>query len=114
VASRPCRACRKALVNNRSGLCPACEPQEKTNWGKWQAVKGTAEQRGYGWRWKQVRKQALERDHYLCQECARRGVVTHATEVDHIIERSAGGTDELANLQSLCAPCHRAKTAAKR
>ena len=29
-----------------------------------------------------------------------------ATEVDHVIPRSAGGSDDVQNLQSLCKPCH--------
>lgn len=31
-------------------------------------------------------------------------------EVDHIVERVDGGTDDLGNLQMLCPNCHRAKT----
>jgi HNH endonuclease. len=34
-----------------------------------------------------------------------------AKHVDHIIPKSQGGTDDDGNLQSLCAACHRAKTA---
>jgi len=32
-------------------------------------------------------------------------------QVDHIIERADGGTDEIDNLQTLCVPCHQVKTA---
>lgn len=35
-----------------------------------------------------------------------------ATEVDHILELDAGGSNTLDNLQPLCKPCHQAKTAA--
>lgn len=31
-------------------------------------------------------------------------------ELDHIIPLIDGGTHELANMQTLCVPCHRAKT----
>lgn len=34
-----------------------------------------------------------------------------ATEIDHIIERAEGGTDDLENLQPLCNTCHKGKTA---
>jgi 5-methylcytosine-specific restriction endonuclease McrA len=35
----------------------------------------------------------------------------HAWELDHVVPLADGGTHELANLQTLCRPCHRAKTA---
>jgi 5-methylcytosine-specific restriction protein A len=34
-----------------------------------------------------------------------------ATQVDHIKAKAVGGTDEDNNLQPLCGPCHKAKTA---
>ena len=33
-----------------------------------------------------------------------------ATDVDHIIELAAGGTNTIDNVQPLCKPCHQAKT----
>lgn len=47
----------------------------------------------------------------LCVHCHAKGRVTLATEVDHIVPIHLGGSDDLANLQPLCAPCHAAKTA---
>lgn len=47
----------------------------------------------------------------LCAECDKSGRIAAAEEVDHIIPLSQGGTDELGNLQGLCKPCHKAKTA---
>ena len=46
----------------------------------------------------------------LCVECAKRGIVKAATEVDHIIPLHKGGTDDDDNLQGLCAECHADKT----
>ncbi len=57
------------------------------------------------------REEALQRDAYLCVACRAKGRITEATEVDHTVPLSKGGTDELGNLQSLCGPCHEAKTA---
>lgn len=34
--------------------------------------------------WRRCRKAVLIRDHYLCQECLRRGIVTQANIVHHI------------------------------
>jgi hypothetical protein len=33
-----------------------------------------------------------------------------ATDVDHIIELAAGGSNTIDNVQPLCKPCHKAKT----
>jgi hypothetical protein len=39
--------------------------------------------------------------------------VTIGREVDHIINKARGGTDDAANLQTICRACHAAKTAAE-
>lgn len=74
----------------------------------------TAAQRGYGHKWKKIRKSALVRDGYLCQECLKSNIITPATDVDHILNKKRGGTDALDNLQSLCNPCHIKKTVEER
>jgi 5-methylcytosine-specific restriction enzyme A len=61
--------------------------------------------------WQRIRKAVLKRDCGLCQVCKKQGRVTPATQVDHIIKKAAGGTDDEANLQSICEPCHEIKTA---
>ena len=68
--------------------------------------------RGYDSRWERLRAQAMRRDMYLCQPCKRAGRVTPASAVDHIMPKAKGGADDLANLQSICGPCHDDKTAA--
>jgi 5-methylcytosine-specific restriction protein A len=40
--------------------------------------------------------------------------VTIATEVDHIVPKSQGGTDDDDNLQAICSPCHKTKTGSER
>lgn len=36
--------------------------------------------------------------------------MTHELELDHIVNVAQGGTDDEANLQSLCVECHKKKT----
>jgi hypothetical protein len=53
----------------------------------------------------------LKRDSYRCQICGRNaqehGVVL---EIDHRIPRAKGGTDDPANLWTLCFDCNRGKS----
>ncbi len=58
--------------------------------------------------WRRIRLQALQRDHYLCQECLRYKRITQATEVHHLLplEDYPELGLELSNLQSLCWNCH--------
>ena len=58
------------------------------------------------------RPRVLRRDGYVCQvryECC----VGAATEVDHKLNRARGGGDAMSNLQAICVPCHKRKTAAE-
>lgn len=75
------------------------------------ADKASRHERGYGSAWDRIRLQALKRDNCLCQPCLKAGRITEAREVDHIKPKAQGGTDDLANLQSICSPCHSQKTA---
>ena len=56
------------------------------------------------WDWR--RKQILDRDKHRCVECGS----PFGVSVDHIKNRSQGGTHNQLNLQTLCAEHHRAKT----
>ncbi len=73
--------------------------------------RGTRHERGYGTAWDALRLAILQRDAGLCVPCRTAGRVTPATEVDHVVNRARGGTDDPANLQSICMACHNAKTA---
>lgn len=77
----------------------------------WRHHKGSRHARGYGSAWVTLRGQALERDGHLCQACLAIGRPALATQVDHKVPKAKGGSDDLTNLQSLCGPCHDAKTA---
>ncbi|AGT09974.1 HNH nuclease [Paracoccus aminophilus JCM 7686] len=79
--------------------------------GGWHGQAGNRHERGYGAAWDRLRIAILERDKRLCVLCIRSGRPVVAHSVDHIVPKSKGGTDDLDNLQSLCRPCHAAKTA---
>lgn len=74
--------------------------------------KTSRQERGYGASWDRVRKQVMKRDCGLCQPCKQQGRLTRAVAVDHITDKAQGGTDDPANLQAICEPCHTAKTMA--
>lgn len=81
--------------------------------GGWKGKPGSRHERGYGRLWDKLRLVILRRDKYLCQPCLQAGLVTAATQVDHIKPKADGGEDDPDNLQSICDPCHRAKSAAE-
>lgn len=53
------------------------------------------------------RYQVFERDAYRCQQCGG----WHDLTIDHVIPRARGGTNDLANLQTLCRSCNSKKGA---
>lgn len=61
------------------------------------------------WRYQKLRLVVLEATPW-CQSCGS----TANLVVDHIRAIALGGQTELANLQTLCTACHRAKSAAER
>jgi hypothetical protein len=52
----------------------------------------------------------LKRDNWKCQSCGRSGKDGITLEVDHILPRSKGGTDDIDNLQTLCKKCNIGKS----
>ena len=54
------------------------------------------------------RFQVLKRDNFKCQYCGKTAKET-TLEVDHIIPKSKGGSDELDNLITSCIECNRGK-----
>lgn len=71
--------------------------------------KESSSSRGYGSQWRKLREIILARDMYLCQcdHCARRAVPLPATDVDHIVPKAKGGTDDQDNLRALSRECHK-------
>ena len=75
------------------------------------ATRKNAYQRGYcGKKWAATRKQVIVRDCSKCQACGKI-VVGKDAQVDHVIPKKRGGTDDLENLCLLCLTCHARKTA---
>lgn len=62
-------------------------------------------------RWRRIRARQLAKEP-LCRHCLERGLITEATEVDHI-EPHRGDRDKFwyGAKQSLCSTCHGSKTA---
>lgn len=56
-------------------------------------------------KWRQIRAQILKRDYDTCYICEG-----FANEVDHIVPRSRGGTDEPDNLAAICKSCNSDKS----
>lgn len=107
-AKRPCRApmCPgKTQVD--SGYCDA-HAHLASGWNN--PARGTAEQRGYDWVWRKKRTAVLRRDRYLCQCAECKGRRLPASEVDHVVPKHLGGTDEFSNLAAINEDCHKAKT----
>ena len=75
--------------------------------------RGSSSQRGYGAQWRKARTMFLA-EHPLCVDPygdhARQGQVVPATDVDHILPRRQGGSNDASNLQALCHVCHSKKT----
>lgn len=105
----PCKqnGCKERIPSG-TNYC-AAHKVGNSNWDKYHAG-ATNTQRGYGTEWGKLRARVLRRDNGLCQVCLKESSPVKATEVDHIIPRSQGGSDDMSNLQSICTHHHRIKT----
>ena len=116
MPTKPPRGCAvngcAELVRNGGAFCAfhARERERTANENR-----GSSTQRGYGARWQKLRLMFL-RANPICADPfgVHRGEPTPATDVDHILPRSQGGTDAWTNLQPLCKSCHARKTAGDR
>lgn len=89
--------------------------QADAQWRKKRAEQAATAERAdnlYNGAWRRIRAEWL-RQHPTCTECAKRGRLTSATEVDHIVPHRGDRAlfYEPTNLQALCKPCHSRKTA---
>ncbi len=89
-----------------------CETHTREQEHAYDKQRGSPSSRGYGHKWRMTRARFL-RAHPLCVMADEQGkqCLAPATDVDHIVPKRAGGTDEWSNLQPLCHACHSTKTA---
>lgn len=52
--------------------------------------------------WERIRRRVFERDGHRCRACRKAGRL----EAHHVVRLSDGGTNDLANLRTLCRTCH--------
>ena len=57
-----------------------------------------------GRKWRAQRLRVLQRDQYSCYYCQE-----PANEVDHLLARVKGGSDDMSNLVAACRKCNNAK-----
>ena len=69
----------------------------------WLQEQKWAYQKGVNYGYANAREHALVRDKYTCQCCGKKNC---RLEVHHLLPRSRGGSDKLANLITLCSDCH--------
>lgn len=114
MATRAKTICRHpgcgALIDNPG----YCDKHKKLTVGWHRSNKSTSASRGYGASWRKLRDEVFHRDKGLCQVCLKAGRIRAGTDVDHIVPKSEGGTDDISNLQLLCSDDHKAKTIAER
>jgi 5-methylcytosine-specific restriction protein A len=103
---KPCaeRGCN-VLTRDASGRC---EQHQRESWAK----RDNTPRRVTGRRLQEARAALFKREP-LCRLCAALGLAVVAEERDHVLSLAEGGTDDPANIQALCVPCHRAKTEAE-
>lgn len=110
MALKPLRPCRHpgCAALTREGWCPVHKPKKaarrrSAEYHSWYSLPLWTDD---------LRPAQLLREPF-CRECARRGVRTRATVVDHVQPHRGDWNKfiDRGNLQSLCKNCHDRKTA---
>ncbi len=95
--------CREPLCPRAAVRAARCTEHNR----EYEQQRGSAAARGYGSAWQRLRKAILARDRI----CTAHGCSQPSTQIDHIVSRSHGGTDDPTNLHGLCRRHHSSKTA---
>lgn len=108
MPSRYCPGCR--AIHGEGEACPR---GKASGWRRHKARSGY--ERGLP---RSVRTEALRRHGWRCAGCGIGPGDGVSLQVDHVVPKSRGGTDDQTNLQPLCAgpnsgQCHRRKTQAE-
>lgn len=85
---------------------PGWKPSERKPWAR---DARHEDKRVRGRKGQRIRRRVLEEEP-LCRMCLAEGRTSASVVVDHVVPLSQGGSDDRANKQGLCDPCHDAKT----
>jgi 5-methylcytosine-specific restriction protein A len=85
--------------------CPNTQPCPTHQRQPWQGHNGRHGRMRSGSREQKINRAVMLRDEGLC-ECG-----ALASQVDHVIPLSEGGSDGMENRRAICDPCHAEKTA---
>ena len=102
MALKPCLDCGTLSDG------PRCTEHRRARDRAREADRPSPSQRGYGHAWRKIRDQHLTEEP-LCRWCRTAGEPDNPLTVDHITPKSRGGTDDPANLRTLCKRCHGTK-----
>jgi 5-methylcytosine-specific restriction protein A len=93
---------------------PYCEQHAHLVQQRTDSHRPSAAKRGYGRRWRKLRSMFLSTNP-LCADPfnVHGGYPSVATDVDHILPLTHGGSNTWDNLQALCTSCHSRKTASE-
>ena len=114
-AKFPCRHSHCSALLESPGYCKAHEADIKVIARDSDQRRGSSTQRGYDYRWQKTSRGYLARNP-LCIKCEENGVISAATDVDHIIPIQVDSMRKYdrTNWQALCKSCHSRKTAKDR
>ena len=94
----PCRGGCGRLVRFPEVYCQRCRGVADRK-----RPRGTAHERGYGYKWQKRREVKLHANP-LCERCETMGKLRLACQVHHIDHNTRN--NDYGNLMSVCVPCH--------